>query len=249
MRTDKLREKLTTVELLGQEEHLVETAVEGLGSGGRSLMATRSNRVSMSSSQPIRRWTVSSCCEQESVLRAVATDGNAISSIEALAGSGKTTTAGAMREVFEAGGYRAFAAGPTGRAVRELARVGFERPRTLSAWEVKFEIMGAREAIRQAFGDPSKAVLLIDETGMADTRLLSKVATAMSRRGREGRADRRQLPAHLGSRRRYARCAVAAARGIPAVEGHAPDPCAGDRRARAASRPATRWPTSIQAGR
>ena len=117
------------------------------------------------------------------MLHAVAADGNAISSIEALAGSGKTTTAGAMREVFEAGGYRAFAAGPTGRAVRELAGAGFERPRTLSAWEVKFELMGPREAIRRTFGDPSRAVLFVDETGMADTRLLSKITTEMADAG------------------------------------------------------------------
>ncbi len=179
VRTDRLREKLTTVELLGHEEYLIETAVDGLGSG-RAIVdgdAIEQGLDGFFATHP--QMDREKFVQQENVLRAVATDGNAISSIEALAGSGKTTTAGAMREVFEAGGYRAFAAGPTGRAVRELARVGFERPRTLSAWEVKFEIMGAREAIRQAFGDPSKAVLLIDETGMADTRLLSTVATQM----------------------------------------------------------------------
>ena len=183
VRTDRLREKLTTVELLGWEQEQVRAAVEGLDCG-RAVVDVDTIEQGLeqffANHPDISRDKFS---QQESVLRAVGTDGHAISSIEALAGSGKTTTAGAMREVFEAGGYRAFAAGPTGRAVRELARVGFERPRTLSAWEVKFEIMGAREAIRQAFGDPSKAVLLIDETGMADTRLLSRITTAMADAG------------------------------------------------------------------
>ncbi|HUO66353.1 MAG TPA: AAA family ATPase, partial [Gammaproteobacteria bacterium] len=183
VRTDRLREKLTTAELLGREEDLVEAAVAGLGAG-RAIVDGDAIDIGLErffATHPL--VDREKFMQQENVLRAVATDGNAISSIEALAGSGKTTTAGAMREVFESGGYRAFAAGPTGRAVRELARVGFERPRTLSAWEVKFEIMGAREAIRQAFGDPSKAVLLIDETGMADTRLLSRITTEMSAAG------------------------------------------------------------------
>ena len=146
-------------------------------------MPRRSRRASLVTTRPNAKDIEQLLPGQERVLRGVVSDGNAISSIEALAGSGKTTTAGAMREVFEAGGFNAFAAGPTGRAVRELADAGFVRPRTLSAWEVKFEIMGAPEAIRQAFGDPSRAVLFIDETGMADTRLLSKVATQMSDAG------------------------------------------------------------------
>ncbi len=182
VRVDKLRQKMTTRELYLHEQDLIQAAVEGLGID-RAVVEPDAIEQGLADFYATHAHVESLNPQQEGVLRAVVTDGNAISSVEALAGSGKTTTAGAMRNVFEAGGYSAFAAGPTGRAVRELAGAGFERPRTLSAWEVKFEIMGEREAIRQAFGDPSKAVLLIDETGMADTRLLSKITTGMSEAG------------------------------------------------------------------
>ena len=182
VRTEKLREKKTTVELLEHEQRIVEVAVEGLADG-RAILDADTIEQGLQNFYAGGAGVDSLSEDQLGVLHAVAADGNAISSIEALAGSGKTTTAGAMREVFEAGGYRAFAAGPTGRAVRELAGAGFERPRTLSAWEVKFELMGPREAIRRTFGDPSRAVLFVDETGMADTRLLSKITTEMADAG------------------------------------------------------------------
>jgi conjugative relaxase-like TrwC/TraI family protein len=179
VRTERLREKKTTVELLEHEQRIIEVAVEGLADG-RAILDAATIEQGLENFYAGGAGVESLNEDQLGVLHAVAADGNAISSIEALAGSGKTTTAGAMREVFEAGGYCAFAAGPTGRAVRELAGAGFERPRTLSAWEVKFEIMGPREAIRQTLGDPSRAVLFVDETGMADTRLLSKITTQMA---------------------------------------------------------------------
>ncbi|MGH2896559.1 MAG: AAA family ATPase, partial [Solirubrobacteraceae bacterium] len=182
VRTEKLREKKTTVELLEHEQRIIEVAVDGLADG-RAILDADTIEQGLENFYAGGAGVDRLNEDQLSVLHAVAADGNAISSIEALAGSGKTTTAGAMREVFAAGGYRAFAAGPTGRAVRELAGAGFERPRTLSAWEVKFEIMGPREAIRRTFGDPSRAVLFVDETGMADTRLLSKITTEMADAG------------------------------------------------------------------
>jgi conjugative relaxase-like TrwC/TraI family protein len=182
VRTEKLREKKTTVELLEHEQRIVEVAVEGLADG-RGIVDPETVERGLANFYAGGAGVDALNEDQLGVLHAVAADGNAISSIEALAGSGKTTTAGAMCEVFEAGGYRAFAAGPTGRAVRQLASAGFERPRTLSAWEVKFEIMGPREAIRRTFGAPSRAVLFVDETGMADTRLLSKITTEMADAG------------------------------------------------------------------
>jgi conjugative relaxase-like TrwC/TraI family protein len=182
VRTEKLREKKTTVELLEHEQQLIEVAADGLADG-RAVLDAETIERGLANFYAGGAGVDSLNEDQLSVLHAVAADGNAISSIEALAGSGKTTTAGAMREVFEAGGYRAFAAGPTGRAVRELAGAGFVRPRTLSAWEVKFHIMGPCAAIRETFGDPSRAVLFVDETGMADTRLLSGITTEMAAAG------------------------------------------------------------------
>lgn len=178
----KGRVHYTTEELLGHERALLAVAVDGLAQG-RAIVDAAAIEQGLQNFYASHADIESLFPEQENVLRAVATDGNTVSVVEALAGCGKTATAGAMRQVFEAGGYRALAAGPTGRAVRELAGVGFDRPRTLSAWEVKFEVIGPREAIRSTFGDPTNAVLFIDETGMADTRLLSKVTTEMVNAG------------------------------------------------------------------
>ncbi len=59
--------------------------------------------------------------EQAAVVRAIATSGNAVDVVEALAGTGKTTVAGALAAVYERAGYRVVGASPTGRAARELS--------------------------------------------------------------------------------------------------------------------------------
>ena len=72
------------------------------------------------------------------MVSAIATSGNRIDTVEALAGTGKTTSAAALREVYERAGYRVVGAAPTGRAVRELKeRAGIEDSRTLDAWALK----------------------------------------------------------------------------------------------------------------
>ena len=53
-------------------------------------------------------------------MRAVATSGNGVDVIEALAGTGKTYTAGVLRELYESAGYTVIGVAPTGRAAREL---------------------------------------------------------------------------------------------------------------------------------
>ena len=44
--------------------------------------------------------------------------------IEALAGTGKTYTAGVLRELYEDAGYQVIGVAPTGRAARELTDAG-----------------------------------------------------------------------------------------------------------------------------
>src|SRR6185312_4251693 len=58
--------------------------------------------------------------EQEQVVRACASSGHGVDVVEALAGTGKTYTAGVLRAVYEAAGYRVLGLAPTGRAAREL---------------------------------------------------------------------------------------------------------------------------------
>jgi AAA domain/TrwC relaxase len=117
--------------------------------------------------------------EQARAVAAIATAGHRVDTVEALAGTGKTTSANALREVYERAGFRVIGAAPTGRAVRELKeRGGILESRTLDSWALKiaadptalsFATLGAAGARRQP------AVMIIDEAGMAHTRLSARV--------------------------------------------------------------------------
>ena len=94
-------------------------------------------------------------------MRAVATSGNGVDVIEALAGTGKTFTAGTLRHVYEDAGYVVGIA-PTGRAVRELAEEA-----GIAAWTIDRCLISA-EQYADAFAP--RSVIVLDEAGMAPTR-------------------------------------------------------------------------------
>ena len=58
--------------------------------------------------------------DQAAVVREVAASGRGVEVVEALAGTGKTYTAGVLRELYEHAGYQVLGVAPTGRAAREL---------------------------------------------------------------------------------------------------------------------------------
>ena len=66
-------------------------------------------------------------------MRAVAGSGNGVDVIEALAGTGKTYTAGVLRELYEDAGYTVIGVAPTARAARELAEQAGIASRTLDS--------------------------------------------------------------------------------------------------------------------
>jgi conjugative relaxase-like TrwC/TraI family protein len=176
---EKLEDIYTSAELVAAERSVIDRAVDGKARGIAQVSDAKLVRgLQAHALETERRLSI----QQTDVLRQIVTDGNRISIVEALAGSGKTTTANAARIVFEHGGYRVFGMAPTGRAVRELEAVGFEKPRTLSSWERKLQMnpRGSRAALQEAFGVRlDRAVVFIDEVGMADTRLLANVIPAL----------------------------------------------------------------------
>ena len=117
--------------------------------------------------------------EQERAVSAIATAGHRIDTVEALAGTGKTTSAAALRQLYERAGYRVIGAAPTGRAVRELKeRAGIGESRTLDSWALKL----AADPTALSFATLTDtgvrrqpAVMIIDEAGMAHTRLSARV--------------------------------------------------------------------------
>jgi conjugative relaxase-like TrwC/TraI family protein len=157
--------EFTTRELLSQEEAIVETAQRrraercGVVDGRLVEAALTSLPVGLGD-------------EQLAVVRGVTSSGHGVESIEALAGTGKTTTAGALREVYERAGYTVLGAAPTGRALRELKEhAGIQRALTLDGWGVKLQVEEAPLGI-------ARGVLILDEAGMAGTRITAPVLQA-----------------------------------------------------------------------
>lgn len=124
--------------------------------------------------------------EQMRVLLGVAGSGHQIDTVEALAGTGKTTTANAIRLAYEAAGYKVIGAAPTGRAQTELLeRAGITDARTIDSWLLAmdrhphgpdavfaFATGGGASARRQS------AVMVLDEAGMAHTRKSAHIIQA-----------------------------------------------------------------------
>jgi conjugative relaxase-like TrwC/TraI family protein len=71
--------------------------------------------------------------EQINAAAMMLTSKNWITAIDALAGTGKTTTVGAMRELAEEQGYAVRAFGPTTRSVHELREAGLDNAQTVAS--------------------------------------------------------------------------------------------------------------------
>jgi conjugative relaxase-like TrwC/TraI family protein len=103
---------------------------------------------------------------QFAAVRGVATSGNGVDVIEALAGTGKTFTAGALRQLYEHHGYQVVGVAPTGRAARELAEQAGIPSRTLDS---------RLRSIENGTALPEHCVLIFDEAAMAPTRLSERL--------------------------------------------------------------------------
>ncbi len=93
-----------------------------------------------------------------------------MSVIQALAGTGKTYTAGVLRAGYERAGYEVIGAAPTGRAARELAEDAGIAARTLDRLLLEVE--------QDPGALPEGGVLILDEAGMAPTRLTARLLDA-----------------------------------------------------------------------
>src|SRR5450755_1892781 len=169
---DEREPRYTTRELLAAEETIVSQAQEGRGQHAGVL---EPEHVERSLGNLERKLSD----EQERAVSAIATAGHRIDTVEALAGTGKTTSAAALRELYERAGYRVIGAAPTGRAVRELKeRAGIGESRTLDSWALKLAADPTAlsfATLTDAGVRREAAVMIIDEAGMAHTRLSARV--------------------------------------------------------------------------
>ena len=103
------------------------------------------------------------------MIRGLTSSGHGVETVEALAGTGKTFTAGLLAEVYTAAGYRVLGSAPTGRAVRELTeQAGIGQTWTLT--RLALDLDGEQGG----FGS-GPVVLILDEAGMASTRETARV--------------------------------------------------------------------------
>jgi len=160
--------RYTTASLLACERRIVDDAMRGRGSGTGGIPAKVVDGAL--ASLPTRMSDA-----QAAVVRAIATSGNAVDVVEALAGTGKTTVAGALAAVYGRAGYRVVGAAPTGRGARELSSRAGVPASTLHRLV---------EDLRNGEGFGSlPAVLVVDEAGMAPTRVSASVLAAAHSQG------------------------------------------------------------------
>jgi conjugative relaxase-like TrwC/TraI family protein len=126
--------------------------------------------------------------EQERMARAIATIPNRVVAVVGPAGSGKTSAVHAAAEAFRASGIPVLGAAPSGIAAERLEDEAGIPSATLHR---------LLAAAREAGGPPRRSVLVLDEAGMAETRILAPLLALIEEA--DGKAilvgDPSQLPA------------------------------------------------------
>ena len=169
------RGEMTTAELVAVERRLIAAAVGRAGEGTGIVDPSLAERAITTADRPLTT-------EQAAAVRAVTGSGHGVSVIRALAGTGKTYTAGVLRQVYESARYTVLGVAPTGRAVRELAEEAGIPTRTLDRLLLDLEQLGDTL--------PEGSVLILDEAGMAATRTSARLLEAAERCGCEDDRDR-----------------------------------------------------------
>jgi conjugative relaxase-like TrwC/TraI family protein len=170
--------RYSTAELMQTERAAVSLVERGLGSGAPSVPAELVEHAESASLSP----------DQTAMLRAVASSPDNVVCVVGLAGAGKTTATLAVAEAFRAAGTPVLGAAPSGVAAEKLQDETGIPSTTLHR---------LLDESTQAGGLLSRCVLVVDEAGMAETRVLTPLLELVERAG--GKAilvgDPHQLPA------------------------------------------------------
>ncbi len=175
---------LTTPEMLEVEARMIDQAAGRTGEGAGVVVLGEGERFER------RPGGLVLSDEQQAMVRQLVGSGDGVQVVRAKAGTGKTTAIDAARELWEREGYRVIGAALAGRAADELhARAGID----------SYTVHGLLRDLERG-GDwqlPDRAVLVVDEAGMVDTRrlaqLLDHAAAAKAKVVLIG--DERQVPA------------------------------------------------------
>jgi conjugative relaxase-like TrwC/TraI family protein len=154
--------RYTTSDLLAHEQAIVQGTQARRGEGMSKLDSALVDAV-------LANAPHAPTAEQARVIRGLTSSGCGVETVEALAGTGKTFTAGLLAQAYTAAGYRVLGTAPTGRAVRELTeQAGISHAWTLTRLALDLD------ADDRGFGS-GRAVLIVDEAGMASTRETARV--------------------------------------------------------------------------
>lgn len=162
-RADVLRTRdgeMTTAELVACERRLIDSAVSRVDERCAVVSDSAIDHAVGGADRPLTS-------EQEQVVRTTASSGHGVDVVEALAGTGKTYTAGVVRSLYEGCGYRVIGLAPTGRGAREL---GDEAG--IASWTVDWALIDIEQL---GVGLSKRSVIVLDEAGMAPTRLTARL--------------------------------------------------------------------------
>lgn len=149
--------RYSTVGLLACEQRILDAAAGGRGAGVAVLEDRRVDAV-------LRDAGLND--DQQAAVRALVSSGNRVDTVQALAGTGKTTLLRVVADAYRQAGYQVAGVAPTARAARELR----------NAAGVPAETMHAVTAAADRHGGLAPGVvLLVDEAGMAPTRITARL--------------------------------------------------------------------------
>jgi conjugative relaxase-like TrwC/TraI family protein len=171
--------RYSTAELMQIERAALAVAERGRGAEAPSVSPAVEEAV-------VERDGVSLSAEQEAMVRTVCRSADRVVCVVGLAGSGKTTATHALAEAFSAAAVPVLGAAPSGVAAEKLQD------------ETGIPSTTLHRLIDESEGGlPPGCVLVVDEAGMAETRILAPVLERVEQAG--GKAvligDPYQLPA------------------------------------------------------
>jgi conjugative relaxase-like TrwC/TraI family protein len=151
--------EMTTAELLAYEHKLLASAIDRDDTLHR-IDPALTERVTAASVHSLT-------AEQTAAIEAVGSSRHGVAVIEAQAGTGKTHIAGVLRALYEHAGFRVIGVAPTARATRELQEQARIPSRTLDRLLLDIDELDERI--------PYRGVVILDEAGMAPTRMSARL--------------------------------------------------------------------------